>query len=79
MKELNECQISSYEKKQKTLPESSGWVKRGKKKKSRGNEAKVKSGALGKWLVREKSRKGSWQGRKELTPIWSWGQQGARF
>ena len=49
------------------------------KKKSRGNEAKVKSGALGKWPAREKSRKGSWQGREELTLIWPWGQQGARF
>lgn len=56
-----------------------GGSKGKKKKKSRGNEAKVKSGALGKWPVREKSRKGSWQGRKELTPVWSWGQQGARF
>lgn len=47
MKELNECQVSPYKKKQKILPESSGWVKKEKKKKSRGNEAKGKAGMLG--------------------------------
>lgn len=44
-KELNECQVSSYKKKQKILPETSEWAKKGRK--PGGNEAKVRPGL---WL-----------------------------
>lgn len=57
-KELNECQVSSYKKKQKILPETSEWAKKGRK--PGGNEAKVRPGL---WLRAGRCWGGGGRGR----------------